>query len=113
MKPSLGALLRNSHVGVVAIAVLLLWSLDAAFLALSIPVYDMGTFLVQAIAIVDIPYHRDFPGNPYNLMMFGLYGISAAIDFGAAWCLSQCLYRSGPVQCLRVYATRIARRPHV
>ena len=56
MRPSLRRVLADSHVAAVAIAVLLLWSLDAAFSALWPPVSRALEFVFTGIAILDIPY---------------------------------------------------------
>ena len=48
--------LIDSHISAVAIAVLLLWSINSGFLALSGPLYRGASFLLTAVAIFDVPY---------------------------------------------------------
>lgn len=53
---SLCKVMAKSHVAAVAVAVLLLWSMDLAFRALWEPLSRIAEFLFTAIAILDIPY---------------------------------------------------------
>ena len=61
MKPSLREMLADSHTATVAIAVLLLWSLDGAFRALWSPVFRAVSYLLTAAAIFR---YSVLPSNP-------------------------------------------------
>ena len=114
VKPSLREVLADSHVAAVAIAVLLLWSLDSAFRALWEPLYSALSFLVTAVLILDIPYISP----ALSLMNRWMWIISLAYLYGAitcffaAWLLSRWVYGLGPLRSLSEYRSRIGRRTH-
>ncbi len=115
MKPSLREMLADSHTATVAIAVLLLWSLDGAFRALWSPVFRAVSYLLTAAAIFDIPY---FPPTltmtDRGMLMttlFYLYG--AAISLSAAWLLSRWVYGIGPLRRLISYRSKLTGRQDV
>ena len=56
MKSTVREVLVDSHVSAFAVVVLLLWSLDAGFKALWIPLSRAATVLFAAVAIFDTPY---------------------------------------------------------
>lgn len=115
MRPCLREVLVDSHVGAVAIAVLLLWALNGAFLALWGPVSRVGTFLYTAVAILGIPYFNprlDWADRTM-LMTTLFYFIGALVNLVAAWLFSRWVYGVGPLQCLRACGATIIRRNHV
>jgi hypothetical protein len=113
VRPSLRAVLVDSHIAAVAIAVLLVWSLDAGFRALSGPFLRITDFLVTAVAILGIPY---FSWTVVDRLSLGatldhLFG--SILNLAAAWLLSRWAYGTGPVQALGKYRTRLPRRSDV
>jgi|SRR5207245_7308267 len=94
MKHSLREMLAESHVSVVAIAVLVLWFFDLGFRALWGPLWRIVTFLFTAIAILDIPYVSPKLGVADRAMLFStfLYSIEAVMSFaGPSHCLAGCM----------------------
>jgi len=114
MRPSLRQVLADSHVAVVAIALLLLWSLDAAFQALWPPVSHAMNFVFTAIAILDIPYFsRTFTVADWSMLVMTLaYLYSSIVSFSAAWLLSKWIYGTGPFSTLMAYRSRLIRTKH-
>jgi hypothetical protein len=114
VKPSLREILANSHVVVVAIAVLLLWSLDSGIHALGSPLLHAAGFLFSAIAILDIPYGSSTFSLADRLMLADTLSslFYAFICFATAWLLSRWVYGVGPLCSLRNYRTRLARGKH-
>jgi hypothetical protein len=102
---SLRQILADSHVAAATIAVLLLWSLDAAFLALWEPVSRVLGFLFTAVAILDVPYYSPSVTTLDRLMLITMsaYSYSAAASFLAAWLLSRWVYGVGPLRSLARY----------
>jgi len=97
MKHSLREMLAESHVSVVAIAVLVLWFFDLGFRALWGPLWRIVTFLFTAIAILDIPYVSPKLGVADRAMLFStfLYSIEAVMSFAGAFALSRWVYGLG------------------
>lgn len=108
-------ILADSHVAVVAIAVLLLWFLDSTFRALWSPVSEILRYLFTAIAILDIPYIS--PGisfeNRLALFWSFSYVVAAVTQLAAAWLLARWVYGTGPFATLMVYYSRVVRRSDV
>jgi hypothetical protein len=102
MKRSLRQVLADSHVAAVTIAVLLLWSLDAAFRALWLPVSHVLGFLFTAVAILDIPYFSPTLTVTDRVMLVtaSAYLYGAVVSFSAAWVLSRWVYGIGPFRSL-------------
>jgi hypothetical protein len=107
--------LADSHISAVAIAVLLLWSLDSGFRALWSPLARAANFLFTAVAILDIPYFSPtLNSEDREMLIFTLfYLFSAFVSFAAAWLLSRWVYGVGPLCSLSKCRTRISRRNHV
>ena len=115
MKPSFCKALAASHVAAVTIAVLLLWSLDAAFRALWPPLSRVIDFVLTGIAILDIPYLS--PGLTVTdrsmLMIASGYLYEAVISFFGAWLLSRWAYGVGPFSTLAGCGREVIRRSNV
>ena len=109
---SLRQVLQDSHVGVVTIALLLLWSLDYAFQGLWEPAYRLGVFLITAIAIWDIPYSS--AGNTavdrFMLIITLHFLYSAMVSLSAAWMLSRWVFGRGPLGSLTAYHSKLTGR---
>jgi len=99
MKPSLRQVLADSHIAAVAIAVLLLWSLDGAFRGLWGPVYGVVEYLFTAIAILDIPYFSSALAR-FALVETCSYLYMAVVTFSASWLLSRWVFGVGPIRSL-------------
>ena len=114
MKISLRQILADSHVAAVAIALLLLWSLDGLVDALWVPLSRAIEFLVTAVAILDVPYFSRIltTADRLNLLVVGGYLYSALASFFAAWVLSHWVYGAGPLRSLISYG-KTNRRGHV
>jgi hypothetical protein len=113
VKPSLREVLADSHISAVAIAVLLLWSLDAGFRALLGPLSRVGSLLFTGVAIMGIPYLSFDITDRLNLITAFSYAFGGIISLTAAWLLSRWVYGVGPLRCLSAYRTKRARRNHV
>jgi hypothetical protein len=109
---SLRQILADSHVAAATIAVLLLWSLDAAFLALWEPVSRVLGFLFTAVAILDVPYYSPSVTTLDRLMLITMsaYSYSAAASFLAAWLLSRWVYGVDPLRIVPRYRNVNARK---
>lgn len=112
MKRSLRDALAESHTAAVAIAVLLVWSLDGAFRALWDPAFRAVSFLFTAIAIFDIPYFSPTLtiADWFTLTTTLFYLYSAIISFSAAWLLSRWVYGVGPLRSLMSYRSKLTGR---
>lgn len=113
MKPSLRATLADSHVSAVAVAVLLVWSLDQGFRTLAGPLLRVASFLATAAAILGIPYFSWTVDERLSLDVTLAYLVGAIINLAAAWLLSRWVYGTGPLQALSRYRTRLPRRNDV
>jgi len=101
MKPRFRKALENSRVGAVAIALLLLWTFDAAFSALWEPLYRLCSYLVTAILIRDIPLFSYGFEERRMLTNAAVYFIAMVSDIGAAWLVSHWIYGAGPLCSLK------------
>lgn len=114
MKPSIRQVLADSHVGVVVIALLLLFSLRLTFSALWPPFFRVLTFVFTAVTILDVPYFSPTldPLDRLNLIRAAPYLYSAFIGFAAARVLSRWVYGVGPLRCLSEYRSRLSGSRH-
>ena len=112
MKPSFRSALADSHVAAVAIAVLLIGALDGIVQGLAQPIYRATSFLVTAIAILDIPY---ISGNlnSAEMLITGYYLFSTLVALAAAFSLSHWVYGSGPFRVFTAYCRRLTNRNYV
>ena len=111
MKPSLREVLADSHIAAVAIAVLLLWSLDDAFRALWIPLPFAFSYLATAVAILGIPYFSlGSLRSELILAFFTLFG--AIVSLSAAWLLSRWVFGEGPLRTLLNYRSKLRKGNH-
>lgn len=110
MKCPLRQVLADSHVAAVAISLLLLWALDAAFRGLWNPIYDAGAFVFTAIAIRDIPFLSATTADRLTLISTVYFLYSATVSLGAAWLLSRWVYGMGPVRSLILRRSNLAGR---
>ena len=112
MKFPLRDTLAASHVGVVTVAFLLLWSLDSAFWFLW-ELFSRGAlFLIKAVAILDIPYHSATltSSERVRLVMTISYLFGALLWLGLSWSVSRWIYGTGPLRSLNNVGRRISRR---
>jgi hypothetical protein len=112
MKRTLRQVLADSHVAAVAIAVLLLATLDATFRGLWDAVYRVGVFLFTAIAIWDIPYISPRPTAADRLMPISTFYFlySAIASLSGAWGLSRWVYGTGPLRSLIACGAKLRAR---
>ena len=115
VKSSFRKILADSHVATVAIAVLLLWSLDSAMWALWNPVSRATKFLFTAVAILDIPYFTPALTGEDRITLFisFSYLLNSFVCMAAAWLLSRWVYGIGPLRCMSKYGPIVTRRNHV
>lgn len=110
MKNSFRKALVDSHIPAVAIAVLIVWSLDSAVRVLSglwVPVTDYFATVIATLS---------FPLSPYSfsdrisldLTLFYLFEAVAAV--AAAWLLSRWAFGLGTLRTLSEYRTRLQLR---
>jgi hypothetical protein len=108
VKPSLRTVLADSHVAAVAIAVLLLWSLEAGAEAFS-QQFTRATYLVtNALAALKIEHltytiRIDWLITTLNLCYAG-------VTLALAWFLSRWAYGAGPLCVFRCYYVRLSGR---
>jgi len=114
VKRSLREVLADSHIAAVAIAVLLLSSLDAAFRGFWVPVSRAVGYLVTAVLIVDIPYFSPTLTIADRLMLMSTFAYLyyAIVSLSAAWLLSRWVYGLGPFRSLNGYRSKLIRREH-
>jgi hypothetical protein len=115
VKPSLREILVDSHISAVALVVLLFWSLESIYHALWDPLFRAASFLITALAILDIPYFSSSPAltDRRMLIITFLNLFYAFLNLAAAWLLSRWVYGMGPLHSLSKYHARLARRNHV
>jgi len=115
VKPSFRQILADSHVASVAIAVLLFWSLDYAFLALRGPISQVVGFLFTALWILDIPYFSLTITTTDRLTLFITSSslCYSLVYFAAAVFLSRWVHGVGPLRSLSKYRARLTRKSHV
>lgn len=114
VKRSWADILADSHVAAVAIALLLAWSLEAAFAALWGPLSHVLGYLMTAAAILDIPYFpRTFSATDRTELMVAGGELIYALAYLTAACLfSGCVYGMGPIRSLGQYRTILRGRIH-
>ncbi len=115
MKASLRQILADSHISAVAVAVLLLWSLEWGCLALLGALFRALHFLFTAVAILGIPYSSTTLTVEDRFLLITTFSdlFYTCISLGAAWLLSRWVYGVGPLRSLSKYHTRVTRRQHV
>jgi len=111
VKASLREILAHSRISAVAIALLLLWSLNSGNQALWKPLPGAMFYLATSAAIRGIPHISFIDRVTWTLTLSEL--LNALICFGAAWLLSRWVYGVGPFRSLSKYRTTLAWRPHV
>ena len=114
MERSLRETLAESHIAAVAIAVLLLWSLDEAFRGLWVPVSHAVGYLLTAVAILDIPYFSPTLTIADRLMLITTFSYlyDAIIALSAAWVQSRWVYGAGPLRTLNSYRSKLLGGDH-
>jgi hypothetical protein len=114
LKPSLKAVLAESHVGAVAIGVLLVWALESGSQVLWRTILKLAAFLVHvtAVAINGWPYMQSQLSVAEGVYVFEVtwYLISFLICFTSAQLLSRWVFGKSPFVSLRQYLDRIKRR---
>jgi hypothetical protein len=115
VKPSLRTTLADSHVALIAIAVLLFWSLDCAFWALGGPLYRAASFLFTGVTILDFPFFSRTlnASDRFTLFITLSYLFDSLVYLSAAMLLSRWVYGRGPFHCLSKYQVRQSRATHV
>jgi hypothetical protein len=115
VRPMLREVLADSHIAAVTIAVLLIWSLDSGVRAVGPLILSVVGFLVNVVAIRDIPYGSGTFSLSYWLTKIPIftYFLGAVLSLGAAWTLSRWVYQKGPIRSLIECRARLARRNHV
>lgn len=115
LRPSLRAVLAETHVADVAIAWLVLQVFMSMFWVVWPPIAGAAVYLFTAIAIMDIPYHSN--GLDYTdhlrLLEMSLSLISALAAAASAWALSRWVYGVGPIRGLTMSCKRLRRSSYV
>lgn len=115
MEPSLRKVLIDSHVAVVAIAVLFFYSFFSvarAVFALWTPALEVVFFLATAIAIRGIPYTSRTLDPLTRLYLLTTFSniLFALAYLAAAWLLSCWVYGTGPLRSLGNYRNKFSRK---
>jgi len=115
LKLPLRQVLADSHISEVAIAALLLRSLEQAIRALWTPLERFAVFLFTAIAILDVPYFSLTLSSVDRLLLTRIFLnlISAFTAFASAWLLSRWVHGAGPIRSLSSCCRRLRRTSHV
>lgn len=115
LNPSLRRALAESYVADVAIAWLVLRSLQSAFWVVWLPIERIAGFLITAIAILDVPYHSRTLDVVDRMQLIEISGnlISALTTAGCAWTLSRWMYGTGPIRSLSISCNKLRRSSHV
>jgi hypothetical protein len=110
-RPSLRQVLTDSHVAAITIALLLIFSLESIIYALEKPLIGVGSFLLRAVAILDIPYFSsNFDALDRLTAINSAAFLYSAIVYGlAAVFLSHWVFGVGPIRSLRQYRNSIVR----
>ena len=117
MQASLRKVLIDSHVAIIAIAVLIFFSAQSvtkAFFALKDPAFQLVFFVIKAVAIRDI-YFISRTHDPLIFLRFLSslsFLLSAIIDLAAAWLISSWVYGTGPMRALGNYRGVLLRKTH-
>jgi hypothetical protein len=106
--------LAESHVAAVAIALLLAWSLEAAFAGVWGPLSHLLGYLMTAAAILDVPYFSRTltTMDRLELLVAGAELFYAFVYLAAACLLSGYVYGTGPIRSLSQYRSILQRRNH-
>lgn len=111
INPRLRNILAESHISAIAIAVLLLWSISSAFLALGRPFMAVVDYVVIAVAILGIPFSGPITlADKVMLFITGQYLLSASISFAGACVLSRWVYGMGPLRSLSGLRSAMLRK---
>ena len=114
MKACLRETLANSHVAAVSIAILIFWCITSLFEAVWPWLARVGQFLLEAVAILDVPYFST-TFDAYDrsqLVVAGVYLYSAGFCLLAAWLLARWVYGKRPLQVLITYYGKLPRTNH-
>jgi hypothetical protein len=112
MQGALRKVLIDSHVAAIAIAVLFFFSAGQVSSALWQPACEVVSFLITAVAILDIP-SMPFTRNYLTefLLPNSLTDLAhAAAYISAAWLLSFWIYGAGPFRTLNSYRGKLSRK---
>jgi hypothetical protein len=114
VKHRLRETLAESHISAIAIAVLLLWAINSAFVALRDPFFAVVNYFITAVAILGIPSSGPITlHDKVMLFVTGQYLFTAFASFAAAWLFSHWIYGTGPLRSLNKCGTRLRRRNYV
>ncbi len=114
MQNSLCKTLIDSHVAAIVIAVLIFSALDAAFMGLWIPAFNIALTLLTSVATGIPPTLPSFDNATRVLLpsTFSLLFVSL-VYLLTAWILSRWVYGVGPIHSLGSYRTKLSRKTHV
>ena len=112
MRPTFREVLADCHIAAVAIAVLLLWSLESGVRALEPLLFRGADFLVNVVAIRGIPHSSGtFTFDDWFIPL--AYLPNTVTTFVAAWLVSRWVYGVGPFCSLSKCHARLTRRSDV
>lgn len=105
--------LAESHVAAVSIAILLLWAIVAIAEAIWEPLSRLLNFALNAVLILDIPYHATgfTAQDSLSVVVVGTGLLVALACLIAAWVLAKWIYGRGPLAVLGGYHQKM-RRSH-
>lgn len=112
LKPSIREILAKSHVAAIAVALLLVWSVESLLWSLWKPLYRLSIFLVTAVSILGVPSDSLTGADRLMSVTSLAYLFSALCCVAAAWLLSRWVYGAGPLSSLMRYRTSVAWRDH-
>jgi hypothetical protein len=112
VKPSIREILAKSHVAAIAIALLLVWSVESLLWSLWRPLYRVCIFLITAVSILGVPSDSLTEVDRLMVVTSLAYLFSALCCVAAAWLLSRWVYGAEPLRSLMRYRTSVAGRDH-
>jgi hypothetical protein len=111
VKPALREIVGSSYIAAVAIAVLLLWTIESVARAVGPLLVFVVDFFSRALAIRGIPTYSE---GYWLILVFTLgYFLNAVFSLIAAWILSRWVYKASPFSSLSQCRARFERRNHV
>lgn len=108
MKTSIQKALLDSHIVAMAIAVLLLWSLDSAVHVLDVLWLPLTDYLANAISSHSFPSSPHSMSHDVRLSFTLLYVFAATSEAASAWVLSKWAFGLTPLRALANTSARLA-----
>jgi len=100
-------LLRESHAGAAAVALLILWAVGSVVDALRQAAAELSPYVATAIAIRRVPFTS--ASDRLAMLVSAEILAGACIEIALAWLLARWSFGVGPLAALRACGTKLAR----